>query len=80
MSSLLNKWVRQFHRWVAYPFVILILLLIFMRQTETGSVLLRVQQIMVFLMAVTGCYLLLLPYLSKRRRAARKTKHEEEIE
>lgn len=80
MSSFLNKWVRQFHRWVAYPFVILILLLIFMRQTETGSILLRVQQVMVFLMAVTGCYLLLLPYLSKRRRAARKTKREEEIE
>ena len=77
MSSFLNKWVRQFHRWFAYPFIILILLLIFLRQTDTGSVLLRVQQVMVFIMAVTGCYLLLLPYLSKRRRASRKTKREE---
>ena len=77
MSSFLNKWVRQFHRWFAYPFVILILLLIFLRQTDTGNILLRVQQVMVFIMAITGCYLLLLPYLSKRRRASRKTKREE---
>ncbi|KPK91997.1 MAG: hypothetical protein AMJ88_12050 [Anaerolineae bacterium SM23_ 63] len=77
MSSFLNKWVRQFHRWFAYPFVVLILLLIFLRQTDTGSVLLRVQQAMVFIMAITGCYLLLLPYISKRRRASRKPKSEE---
>jgi hypothetical protein len=77
MTSSLNKWVRQFHRWFAYPFVVLILLLIFMRQTEAGVVLLRLQQIMVFIMALTGCYLLLLPYLSKRRRASRRAKREE---
>ena len=77
MSSSLNKWVRQFHRWFAYPFVILIVLLIFMRQSETGDVLLRIQQVMVFIMAITGCYLLLLPYLTKRRRAARRSKDEE---
>ena len=76
MSSSLNKWIRQFHRWFAYPFVILIILLIFMRQTETGDVLLRIQQVMVFVMAITGCYLLLLPYLTKRKRAARRSKEE----
>lgn len=75
MSSSLNKWVRQFHRWFAYPFVLLIILLIFLRQTDTGDVLLRIQQVMVFIMALTGCYLLLLPYLTKRRRAARKEKN-----
>lgn len=77
MTASLNKWVRQFHRWFAYPFVILILLLILMRQTETGDVLLRIQQAMVFIMALTGCYLLLLPYLTKRRRTARRSKSEE---
>jgi hypothetical protein len=77
MSSSLNKWIRQFHRWFAYPFIILIILLIFMRQTDTGDVLLRIQQVMVFIMALTGCYLLLLPYLTKRRRAARRSKDEE---
>jgi hypothetical protein len=77
MSSSLNKWIRQFHRWFAYPFIILIVLLIFMRQTETGDVLLRVQQVMVFIMAITGCYLLLLPYLTKRKRTARRSKMEQ---
>jgi hypothetical protein len=76
MSSSMNKWIRQFHRWFAYPFVILIILLLFMRKTDTGDVLLRIQQFMVFIMALTGCYLLLLPYLTKRRRAARRSKEE----
>jgi hypothetical protein len=71
MSGSLNKWIRKLHRWFAYPFLILIILLIFLRQTETGDILLRVQQGMVFIMALTGCYLLLLPYLSKRKRVKR---------
>jgi hypothetical protein len=74
MSSSLNKWIRQLHRWFAYPFIILIILLVFMRQTDTGDVLLRIQQVMVFVMALTGCYLLLLPYLTKRKRASRRSK------
>jgi len=80
MPSSLNRWIRQFHRWFAYPFIILILLLIFLRQTETGIVLLRIQQVMVFIMALTGCYLLSLPYLSKRKRRARKALSEEKQE
>jgi hypothetical protein len=72
MSPPLNKWTRQLHRYFAYPFLALILLLIFMRETDTGALLLRIQQGMVFVMALTGCYMLLLPYLSKRRRAARR--------
>lgn len=72
MSSTLNRWVRQFHRWFAYPFIILILLLISMRQTPAGEILLRIQQVMVFIMALTGAYLLLLPYLARRRRSTRK--------
>jgi hypothetical protein len=72
MSPSLNRWTRQLHRYFAYPFLTLILLLLFMRETDTGAALLRVQQGMVFVMALTGCYMLLLPYLSRRRRAARR--------
>ncbi len=78
MSASLNKWIRKFHRWFAYPFLVLIILLIFMRQTETGAVLLRIQQGMVFVMALTGCYLLLLPNLSKRKREKRGQKDKNE--
>ena len=77
MRTSLNKWVRQFHRWFAYPFVVLILLLIFLRQSDTGAILLRLQQGMVFVMALTGCYLLLLPYLTRRKRAARRKQEDE---
>jgi len=49
-----------------------------MRQTETGAVLLRIQQGMVFVMALTGCYLLLLPNLSKRKREKRGQKDKNE--
>jgi hypothetical protein len=76
MRLSLNQWVRQFHRWFAYPFVVLILLLIFLRQSDTGAILLRIQQGMVLVMALTGCYLLLLPYLTRRRRAARRKQDE----
>jgi hypothetical protein len=72
MTHSLHKWTRQVHRWFAYPFVVLIVLLLFMRQTEAGSVLLRVQQAMVLVMALTGCYMLALPYLARRKRAARR--------
>jgi hypothetical protein len=68
MSRSLNKWVRKLHRWFAYPFLLLIILLIFMRQTEYGDIFLRIQQVMVLVMALTGCYLLLLPYFAKRKR------------
>jgi hypothetical protein len=80
MPSSLNRWIRQFHRWFAYPFILLILLLVFLRQTETGTVLLRIQQVMVFIMALTGCYLLLLPYISKRKRGAPKVSSEDSQE
>lgn len=80
MPSSLNRWIRQFHRWFAYPFILLILLLVFLRQTETGTVLLRIQQVMVFIMALTGCYLLLLPYLSKSKRGAPKASSEDSQE
>lgn len=72
MDTKLNKWVRKFHRWVAYPFILLILLLIFTRQTTAGEILLRIQQGMVLIMTLTGCYMLLLPYLMKRKRLNRK--------
>jgi uncharacterized protein YybS (DUF2232 family) len=70
MRSILNRWVRQFHRWFAYPFIVLIILLLLMRQTQVGEILLRIQQFMVLIMALTGLYMLLLPYLTKWRRSS----------
>jgi hypothetical protein len=43
-----------------------------LRQTEVGGVLVGVQQALVFVMALTGGYLLLLPYVVRRKQAARR--------
>jgi hypothetical protein len=67
-----NKWVRRFHRWLAIPFIAVIVLLLILRQTEVGGVLVGVQQALVFVMALTGGYLLLLPYVVRRKQAARR--------
>ena len=77
MNRFLNKWTRQIHRWFAYPFIVLVLAIIFSRQTDIGMVLTRVQQAMVLVMAVTGAYLLILPYYSKRWRTIRKTQQKD---
>jgi hypothetical protein len=68
----MKKFVRKFHRWVALPFIILILAAIFLRNTPTGIPIQRVQQILMLTMAVTGLYLFILPWWSKWRRNVRK--------
>ena len=67
----LNKWLRKIHRWLAIPFVTLIVVLIFTRLTPVGSIVQRIQQAMMLLMAITGSYLFLQPYLVRWRRARR---------
>ena len=52
----------------ALPFIVLLLTLIFIRGTHVGDVAQRVQQIMMLAMAITGGYLLLLPYMVKWQR------------
>ncbi len=71
MTKWLNRWLRKIHRWLAIPFIVAILILIFARQVPLGSAVQRVQQVMILLMVVTGSYLFLLPYLSKWRRQRR---------
>jgi hypothetical protein len=73
MKQFLNRHVRKFHRWLALPFVIILLTLAFMRGTPVGSVAQRIQQVMMLLLAISGAYLFLLPYLTKWRRKRRAT-------
>lgn len=71
VTKFLNKWLRKIHRWIAMPFVVTILVLIFTRQMPAGAVAQRVQMVLVLFMAVTGTYLFLLPYLTRWQRRAR---------
>lgn len=74
MSRFLNKYVRKFHRWLALPFVVLLLTVLLARNTSAGSVTQRTQQILMLVMALTGLYLFLLPWWTKWARARRRNR------
>ena len=67
----LNHWLRKIHRWLVIPFIVIVLAMVVTRDTSVGDTVQRVQQVMMVAMIVTGSYLYLVPYLSKRQRARR---------
>jgi len=69
MNKSLNLWSRKLHRWLALPFVPLLLVVFFTRETPFGEVIQRAQGAFVIVLAITGAYLWLLPYLARRQRA-----------
>jgi uncharacterized iron-regulated membrane protein len=72
MTKILNKWLRRFHRWLALPFIALLLIVIFSRGTAAGDIAQRVQAPLMIIMALSGAYLWLLPYLTKWQRNRRR--------
>lgn len=76
MTKFLNRWLRQFHRWLALPFVALLLIVVLTRGTAIGDAAQRVQGPVMVIMAISGGYLWLLPYLVKWQRALRRTRVE----
>jgi hypothetical protein len=66
--------VRKFHRWLALPFVALIITLLLTRDTSAGFAVQRAQQILMLVMALTGLYLFVLPWWARWRRRERKKK------
>ena len=61
MTKFMNKYVRKFHRWLSLPFVALILLVLFTHNLSFNSSILRIQQITMIIMVISGLYLFLLP-------------------
>ncbi|MEN8173634.1 MAG: hypothetical protein ABFS03_12245 [Chloroflexota bacterium] len=77
MSKFFNKWTRVFHRWIALPTLILIPLAVIAKFTGGGAEHLppqleQFQSILMLLLAISGGYLYLIPYLAKRKRNKRK--------
>ena len=60
--------MRKFHRWLVIPFILVIVLMPFMRDTSTGEIIQKAQQVMMLTLAISGAYLYLLPYLTKWQR------------
>jgi uncharacterized iron-regulated membrane protein len=65
MPKFLNKYVRKLHRWLALPFVVLILTIVLTRDTPLSFAVQRAQQILMLAMALTGLYLFILPWWAK---------------
>ena len=72
MSRFLNKYVRKVHRWLALPFVVLILTIVLTRDTPLSFAVQRAQQILMLAMALTGLYLFILPWWAKWRKRERR--------
>ena len=72
MSKFLNKYVRKIHRWLALPFVIVLIITVAARNAAAGLIAQRAQQILLLTMALTGLYLYVLPWWVKWRKRHRR--------
>ena len=77
MTKFFNKWLRKFHRWLSVPTFLSIPLMLFTKITHGAYLTLSpqfeaIQQLLIFLLAITGTYLYLLPYIMKWQRNQRK--------
>ncbi len=74
-----NKWLRKTHRWLAIPMFILVPISVVLKVTGNGAVMAAipqwevVQSLAMLFLVITGGYLFLLPYLSKRKRNQRRS-------
>ena len=73
-----NKWLRKIHRWFAVPTLILIPISVILKVSGNGQIMASIpqweiaQSLLMLLLAITGGYLYLIPYLSKRKRNKRR--------
>lgn len=74
MTKVLSKWFRKFHRWIAVPTALLIPAAVIIKlvgNAETVAAweqLDKIPSILMLVMAVSGAYLFLLPYIAKGQR------------
>jgi hypothetical protein len=74
MTKLLNKWLRKFHRWVALPTALMIPAAVVIKlagdpkTVAAWEKLDKIPSILMLIMAISGAYLFLLPYIIKGQR------------
>ncbi len=74
MTKILSKWFRRFHRWIAVPTALLIPAAVIIKlagSPETQAAwenLDKIPSILMLVMAISGTYLFLLPYIVKAQR------------
>ncbi|MDH5507005.1 MAG: hypothetical protein OEZ02_07265 [Anaerolineae bacterium] len=77
MTKFFNKWTRVFHRWIALPTIILIPLAVISKFSGDGAGHLppqveQFQSILMLLLAISGAYLYLIPWVAKKQRIRRR--------
>lgn len=65
MSKFFKIYIRKVHRWLAFPTIVLIPLVIVTNKNPASFQVQKFQQIFMLALAVTGLYLLILPWWSK---------------
>jgi hypothetical protein len=80
MTKVLSKWFRKFHRWIAVPTALAIPTALIIKLVgsptlvETWERLDKIPSLLMLVMALTGAYLFLLPYIAKGQRKKRASK------
>ncbi len=74
MTKFLSKWSRKFHRWIAVPTALLIPLVVIIKLFGSPELLAawekldKLPSLLMLVMAISGAYLYLLPYIVKAQR------------
>ena len=77
MTKFLSKWFRKFHRWIAVPTALAIPVAVLIklfgdpRIVAAWERLDKIPSVLMLIMAISGAYLLLLPYIVKAQRKKR---------
>ncbi len=80
MTKVLSKWFRKFHRWIAVPTALAIPTAFIIKLVgnenlvQTWEKLDKIPSILMLVMALTGAYLFLLPYIVKAQRKKKAVK------
>ncbi len=84
MTKFLNKWFRKFHRWIAVPTAIAIPVAVVIKLLGSQSLnaawqrLDKIPSLLMLVMAITGSYLFLLPYIVKGKHKRKQSESKSE--
>ncbi|MEA3351734.1 MAG: hypothetical protein U9Q82_14035 [Chloroflexota bacterium] len=82
MTKFLNRWLRKIHRWLAVPTAILIPIAVVIKLSGNPAWQMifkrfeMLQSLLMLVLAITGAYLYLIPYIVKGQRKRRKKAQE----
>lgn len=87
MTKVLAKWLRKFHRWIAVPTALAIPIAFIIKLVGDEQLVAawekfdKLPSILMLVMALTGAYLLLLPYIVKwQRKSKSPVQHKEKAQ